>query len=128
MPSSTVTLTKGALSKTINGPIGDQPVDAVPQYVTDMAHGGTRYSYRMSAATNRLWTLTFPFLTDTNKSDLEEFYHHSTVLGPSNTFTYAHTDGSSYTARFISTVLAFTRAGSNLWSVTIQLEILGAIS
>lgn len=129
MPSTTVTFngSSSGADAVINGPASDQPVVPLPRYLTGLSQDGTRYSYKMNSATNRVWTLNFQWLTDQMKADLETFYYDE-AGGPSSTFTYDHTDDNSYTARFVNTSLPFTRAGSNLWSCSVQLEILGVIS
>lgn len=124
--SSTVTLSLGSESITISGPASDQPIEPLAQYVTDIAQNGTRYSYRMSSGENRTWSLQLDFLTTEEKDDLESFYH-DVVGGPSETFTWLHTDGNSYTARFINTNLPWQRVFSNLWKVALQIEILDTI-
>ena len=133
MASSTVTLaidpnSSGEDTITLNGPRSDQAIDKpVPRWVTDLTQGGTRYSYKLNSSTKRIWTLQFDFLTSAQKSDLETFFD-TYAEGPENTFTYTHTDGNSYTARFAMTDLNFVRVGPNLWQVTMILEIGAAIS
>ena len=106
---------------TINGPRGDQAIDRpVHRWVGGHSAGGTPYTYKVSASAKRIWNLQFDFLTAAQWLDLQQFFD---LVGPEEEFTYTHTDGNSYTARFVNTELLPTRVLPNLYSVPVQLEI-----
>lgn len=67
------------------------------------------------------WTLEFNGLTAAEKASLEAAW--TTAAGPSNTFSYIHTDGVTYTARFLNESLVWVRHAINCWDIVIQLEI-----
>lgn len=124
--SASVTLTRNATSITINGPAGEQPVDPPPRYVTGQTTNGTVYSYQKNTSSNRVWTLNFNDLTDADKTALEDFFLN-TAGGPSQTFSYTHTNGSTYTVRFMNGSLSFFRVMPNLWRVSVSLLMTTAI-
>ncbi len=120
---STVNFTKAATNININGPAEPQQVSEFPQYTTDQTIDGTRFVYRHHSATISIWTLALVDLTTAQKTSLRDFYI-TDVSGPTLTFIYTHTDGISYTARFIDpAVPLFTRNNNNNWNVTIRLEL-----
>lgn len=95
------------------------------RWVTDVTAGGTRYSYKLSSSAKRIWNLQFDFLTAAQWLDLQQFFD---LVGPDEEFTYTHTDGNNYTARFVNTELLPTRLLPNLYSVPVQLEVSGHIT
>lgn len=107
---------------TVNGPDGDQPYDSIANYVTALTQGGNRYSYKKSAASQKLWTLSFKFVTSSQRAALQTFFD-GTAKGPTNTFTYIHTNGQSLTVRFAQPQLTWSRVTPNVWATSIQLEI-----
>lgn len=96
-----------------------QPVLQYPKYVTDQAADGTRYVYKISDASLHQWQLSFRRFTQAQKEDLEDFFHERG--GPATTFSYRHTDGSTYTVRFVQEALPWTRIGTQ-WDVDVVLE------
>lgn len=128
MPSSTVSFESGSTTVSITGPSGRQEIEPFPNYVTDLTPDGTRFVYKANSSSKRIWRLRFPLLTEAEKDDLDGFYRN-TVNGPENQFTYTHTDGTAYTARFINPQPPVTRRrGPGLFSAEIDLEIDAAIS
>ncbi len=122
MPS-TVKFVKGGTDIDINGPPDPQEVSEFPQFVTAQTINGTRFVYRTHSATVSQWVLRLENLTTAMKTALRDFYI-TDVVGPTNTFTYTHTDGTAYTARFVDpAVPVFSRNNSNNWNVTIRLEL-----
>lgn len=124
--STTVTFQSLSDTVVVNGPRGDQPLDNTSKFVMGMTQGGTRYVYKKSDATNKIWSLPFDMISNTQKEDLQAFFDSASVLGPSNTFQYTHTDGTSYTVRFAQTSLAWRRSLPNMWGLTLQLEMTSA--
>lgn len=121
--SSTVTF--GGV--TVNGPVSPTDVEDYPKWVTDLSAGYTRIVYKLTAATLLTWVLQFDAITGTQKSNLTTFFH-STAEGPTNTFTYVHTDGGSYTARFLDTALRWQRVDGNTWRLTVRLELTAQVA
>lgn len=111
---------------TINGPQSSEP-DLIQQFVTDLTANHTRYVYQSTSNSLRQWKLHFDTLYAADKANLETFYL-TYAVGPVNTFTYTHTDGNTYTARFIDTQLQWSRVNANIWSITFTLETTGVIS
>lgn len=126
--ASTVRFSKDATSYDINGPAEPQDVAELPQWVTALTADGTRFVYRKNSTTISQWTIRLKDLTTTMKANLRSFYITNAV-GPENTFTYRHTDGTTYTARFLDpAVPTFTRNNNDSWDVTIRLEISAQIA
>lgn len=121
MPSRNVLFdTASTTGLELPGPVFEsQPVLVYPKYVTDQAADGTRYVYKVSNTTLYQWQLTFRHLTTGQKEDLEDFFEERG--GPATTFTYQHTDGNSYTVRFVQEALPWVRNGTQ-WEVVIVLE------
>lgn len=90
--------------------------------------GGVRYVYKMSSMNRWMWTLQFDAVTSPQKDKLIQFFYHPSVDGPTSTWSYTHTDGNVYTARFLQPSLPFGRVNSNLWTVQIELELETSVS
>lgn len=106
---------------TVNGPVSTDP-GAYPMWVTDQTPNHTRFVYQLTSVKKWLWTLKFQDLTGVQKAALENYFHN-TAQGPTNTFTYTHTDGQTYAnCRFADTELQFVRNNGNQWDVTIRIE------
>lgn len=98
-----------------------QPVQLGRQFVSDRTADGTRYTYQMTSSTKWEWELSFRDLSLSEKRDLEGFFRNN-VRGPSLAFSYTHSDGSTYTARFAQDVLPWVRDSKELWSCTVRIE------
>jgi hypothetical protein len=121
--ASTVSFTIGGTTVTVNGPAGPTDVAALPLTAIDRAADHTLWSYRYTSTKKWVWGMTLNDLTAAQKDALEDFFT-DTAIGPTNTLTYVHTDGTSYaTCRFLSTELKWQRVNQALWSVPIQLEV-----
>ena len=106
---------------TVNGPVSSDPA-AYPMFVTDQSANHTRWVYQTTSTKKWLWTLKFQDLTGAQKDALEDYFQN-TAKGPTNTFTYVHTDGASYAnCRFADVELQFTRNNANNWDVTVRIE------
>jgi len=118
MAATTVTIG----SVTVCAPAGPTQVDLLTGWVSDLSADFTRYVYRTTANYKRQWTLNLVNLTTAQKNSLESYFR-STALGPTNTFTYTHSDGTSYSAcRFMDTDLRFTRMNDAEWAVQVRIE------
>lgn len=110
-------------STVITGPSAPTPVSQAPKYVSEVSEGGQRFVYKANAATRFMWVLNFVDLTATEKANLQTYFD-GTAQGPTNTFTYTHTDGTARTGvRFVDTSLNWQRSGPALWAVTVTLEL-----
>lgn len=118
MGASTVTFG----TATVNGP-ETTDVGAYPMFVTDQAANHARWTYQTTSTKKWLWTIKLRDLTAAQKDALEDYFQ-STAKGPTNTFTYIHTDGASYAnCRFVDTDLQFTRNNANNWDVSVRIEV-----
>lgn len=117
--SSTVTFGTAV----VNGPPGPTDAGALPMFVTDLAANYTRWTYQSTSTKKWLWTLHLTDLTAAQKDALEDYFL-DTAKGPTNTFTYIHTDGTSYAnTRFVDTDLKFERGNGKVWNVTVIIEV-----
>ncbi len=119
---STITLgnpdTTGVI---INGPDSDQPIETLPEWVTDLTADNTRIVYRPTSSTLHTWKIDCSNITTAQKNALLTFFR-DVAKGPTNTFAYRHTDGTTYTVRFSQTSLNFSRQNNEFWSVQLILE------
>ena len=109
----------------MNGPIGGgQSVRPKAQFVSGQTVNGTTYVYQKNDVTQNVWVLSFRDLTAAQKTALQTYFQ-DTAKGPSNTFSYTHTDGTTYTGvRFVDNVLEFSRIdGGAFFSCSIKLLI-----
>ena len=123
--SANVTLTYSATSITIPGP-RDSQQDPRPRHATDLAAGGTRWVYKLAATIIDEWTLNFDYLSLANKIALQNFFNN-TVEGPTQEFTYTHTDGKAYSVRFKDVGLRFKRRNAEDWSTSFTLEVVNDV-
>ena len=117
------TVTLGTV--TMNGPVGGgQDVRPKARFVSGRTVNGTTYTYQMNDQTQNVWVLDFRDLTAAQKVLLQTYFQ-DTAKGPSNTFSYTHTDGTTYTGvRFLDNVLEFSRIdGGKFFSAQIRLLI-----
>jgi hypothetical protein len=121
--ADTVTLVLDATTVTLNGPVGGQPVEPTARFVSGKTVNGTRYAYQKNQITQSIWALQFNDLTAAQKTSLLTFFQ-DTAKGPTNTFSYTHTDGTAYTGvRFAESVLQFQRLDSEFFTCQIRLEM-----
>ena len=107
---------------TVAGPAGATQVDLLTGFVSDLSADFTRFAYRTTSNFLRQWTLNLSNLTTAQKNDLETYFR-DTAKGPTNTFTYVHTDGTSYAScRFVDTELRWSRLNDQEWSVQVRIE------
>ena len=115
------TFIKGGTTVTLPSPVpGSRALERKHQAVGRTA-GGTVYAYDKGVATYEV-QLTFESLTDSEKSDLQSFFH-TTVNGAVETFTYTDSSSNNFTARMIEGTLAFRKVAANVWDVSLTLEI-----
>jgi hypothetical protein len=117
------TVTLGTV--TMNGPVGGgQSVRPKARFVSGRTVNGTTYVYQKNDQTQNVWVLAFNDLTAAQKALLQTYFN-DVAKGPSNTFSYTHTDGTTYTGvRFLDNVLEFSRIdGGAFFSCSISLLI-----
>lgn len=120
--ASTVSFAIGGTTVTVNGPPGPTDVSAMPQHTVDRAADHTLWSYRHTTTKLWLWTIGLRDLTAAQKDALEDFFL-DTAAGPTNPFTYTHTDGTAYAnCRFVQPQLQFQRVNEAVWDVQIQIQ------
>lgn len=118
----TFSLLSSSPSIVINGPsFVAQPVERVPRFVSGRSAAGTPYVYELPVTPLWEWEITFQDIALADKRALEEFFYID-ARGRSNQFSYTHTNGNVYTARFAMDRLQWSRQGSALWACTIVLE------
>lgn len=128
MPASTVVFTydPGGSSQaavTMNGPTPPTMVDQVPQFVSDRSADGTRYAYQVHNTVINEWELRLSQVTTPQKTAFDAWFL-DTVKGPTNTFSYQHTDGTTYTScRFVDTALRWSRLSDLTWDLTVRIEV-----
>jgi hypothetical protein len=122
MPSSTVSLSGFGQTCVLPGPSGPSRIETWPRWTTGLSQGLTRWVYRTSDQRLVQWTLAFEQLPAATYADLVAFFEDA-ARGPERVWTYTHTDGRSYPARFLDLGLRFERSGPELWSTTIRLEL-----
>lgn len=124
MASSTVKF--GAV--TVGGPDGFTSVRLLPMFVTDLSANHTRWTYQTTATKKSRWRISLDNLTTAQKNALETFFT-DVAKGPTNTFIYTHTDGTSYSGcRFVDTELDFSRMDDRTWSTQVEIEMPGSIN
>ena len=114
----------------MNGPVGGgQSVRPQPRFVSGRTVNGTTYAYQKNDATQNIWVLSFKDLTAAQKTALQTYFN-DVAKGPSNTFTYVHTDATVYSGvRFIDNVLEFSRIdGGAFFSCTVKLLIAAEVN
>ena len=124
--SDTVTL--GTV--TMNGPVGGgQDVRPQARFVSGRTVNGTTYAYQKNSMTQNIWVLKFRDLAAAQKIALQTYFN-DVAKGPSNTFSYTHTDSTVYTGvRFMDNVLEFDRIdGGAFFSCQIRLLIAAEVN
>lgn len=115
---------------TMNGPVGGgQSVRPQARFVSGRTVNGTTYTYQKNAVTQNVWVLEFRDLTAVQKKNLQTYFN-DVAKGPSNTFSYTHTDDTTYTdVRFMDNVLEFDRIdGGKFFSCQIRLLIAAEVN
>ena len=120
--ATTITFYKSPTTVTLPGPPGGYPIRRIKPQALGLTSGGTRYTQDKGGPDRYQVELLFDDLTDSEKEALDGFYN-TTVDGVTNTFTYTDTDGTGYTARFLDTILEFTKTANNQWGVRVLLEL-----
>ena len=114
----------------MNGPVGGgQDVRPQARFVSGRTVNGTTYAYQKNDATQNIWVLDFRDLTAAQKTALQTYFN-DVAKGPSNTFSYTHTDATVYTGvRFLDNVLEFSRIdGGAFFSCTVKLLIAAEVN
>lgn len=114
----------------MNGPVGGgQSVRPQPRFVSGRTVNGTTYAYQKNSMTQNIWVLSFKDLTAAQKTALQTYFN-DVAKGPSNTFSYTHTDATVYTGvRFLDNVLEFSRIdGGAFFSCTVKLLIAAEVN
>ena len=123
------TVTLGTV--TMNGPVGGggQSVRPQPRFVSGRTQNGTTYTYHKNNVSQNIWVLAFKDLTAAQKTALQTYFN-DVAKGPSNTFSYTHTDATVYTGvRFLDNVLEFSRIdGGAFFSCTVKLLIAAEVN
>jgi hypothetical protein len=114
--ATTVTFTKDATTITLPAPLPGAPTGLVRPQATGRSAAGTLYVYD-SGQTRYARVETFESLTAAEKADLASFF--ATVGGQKETFTYTDSGGASYTARFETASLTFTKQSPASWDVEV---------
>lgn len=108
---------------TVNGPSGPTAVDQFPQFVSDRSADGTRYAYQIHDSVINEWELRLSQLTTAQKTAFDAWFR-DTVKGPTETFSYTHTDGTTYAScRFVDTALRWSRLSNLTWDLTVRIEV-----
>lgn len=119
MPTSTVSI--GGV--TVNGPVSPVGVRLLPLHVWGQTAGGQTFVYKLSATKRWEWTLELHDLTTSQRSALETYFL-DTAGGPANTWTYIHTNGTTYTGcRFRQTELNWRRNATGNWDLSLLIEV-----
>ena len=119
--ATTVTFFKSPTTVVVNGP-APSDFELLPRTVSEQAANYDFHSYQMTSKKLRRWSLQFTDLTTAQKDSLVDFFTDD-VIGPTNTFTYTHTNGTVYTnVRIINDGLQFTRTNPGIFTVSMVLE------
>ena len=119
--SGTVTLSRGGTTIALNGPSDGLSITALDRWVSALSQSYQRWVYRSADRKVEQVSVNLTDLTAAQWADLEYFFDAVTE-GPRYTFTYTHTSGESFTARFLDGGLSRQRVNSNVSSVTLRLE------
>ena len=104
----------------VPGPPGPTAPRRVAEFAAERTAAGTLFSHRRHAADRTEWELDLDGLTPAKFAALEAFFR---AVGVGNEFTYTHTDGRSYTARFASPEVRRRRSGgANAAAVVIDVD------
>jgi len=116
-----VQFTRNATTVTLPDPAPGKALSERKRQLLDHTQGGTVVVQDLGVETYEV-QLTFEMLTQTQKDALQSFFH-TVADGALNTWTYTDELGNSYTARFLSPVLAFEQAAKDMYDVTLRLEL-----
>ena len=118
----------GGQNVSINGPEGPTEPSTQPQWVLDQTADGTLVAYRTTNTMLSTWKLNFTSLTKADWLALRQFFY-SGAIGPTNTFTYVHTDLKLYAGcRFLQPSLDAQRVNGNEYRVNLTMLVPGQIS
>ena len=104
----------------INGPVSTDIVEK-PFTVHAETANYTVFTYQKTNQRATDWTLVFDAISDSQKQLINNFFYN-VAIGPTNTFTYEHSDGNTYTARLLDDRLQWRRL-PNQWALTLRLRI-----
>ncbi len=99
-------------------------VDLQANWITALSDGLQRWSSRITDRHLEQWSISVADLSRDQWIGFQDFFY-KVALGPTRVFTYTHTDGVSYQARFVDNALTAHRGCSALWSTSFKIEILG---
>lgn len=116
----------GSTTIEIPGPAQTSPRN-VPQYARSETPSGQHWVYKGRSSSRDVWMLEFRGLGNTHKDSLQGFFD-STVGGPGVEFTYAHTNETQYTARFLSGGLSWLADFPGFWNIALEIEVNGRVS
>lgn len=123
MATSTVTFAIGGTSITVNGPRGPTQVNLLPLFVTDRAANHAIFSYQATNTRAWEWVLNLADLTEVMRTAFEDFFTN-TAKGAGVSFTYTHTDGTSYAScKFKDGGLSWTRNSEGNWDVQVTVMV-----
>lgn len=107
----------------LNGPTSPTEVSQWPQHVTDRTVDGTRFTYKKNDVVLNDWNMNFNSITTAQKTAFDQWFR-DVVEGPTNPFTYTHTDGEDYTnCRLIENSLQWRRIDNQTWELTLRIEV-----
>jgi hypothetical protein len=110
-------------STVVNGPEPGTQISQIPLDVQQATPNQVLWHYRLSTAKRWRWTMTLTCLTAAMKTALETFFW-DTAKASANTFSYTHTDGTTYAnTRFDQLSLDFTRGAPGMYDVQITLVL-----
>ena len=123
MATSTVIFNDlSAPAVTVNGPT-TTTVTQEPVTVHAETEDHTIWAYKPTSTEVSTWDFTLVDLTLAMKNNFHAFFYDDAV-GPTNTFTYTHTDGTAYTlCRFLQNTLQWSRRSSALWDVAVRIRV-----
>lgn len=124
--ASTVTLDDGTTSITINGPTPSN-FELLSRTISELTANRDIYSYQITSSKIRRWPLVFNDLTTAQKDNLVNFFTDD-VIGPTNAFSYTHTDGTVYSnVRFENDSLQVERVHPGIFRVSVVLRVAALI-
>ena len=116
-----ITLTRDETTVTLPDPSPGYPMRALRRQVIGRTAGSTVYVYDKGVETYEA-ELPLELLNSAEKSDLVSFFE-DTCQGCLQTFTYADSNGTQRTARFLESRLEFAKVAANVWDAWIRLEL-----
>lgn len=119
--ATTVIFQGGGPAFTINGP-APFDYDLLQRTVSEQSANYDRRTYQLTSKKLRQWPLTFLDLNTAQKEEFVDFFTDD-AIGPTNPFTYTHTDGIIYTnVRFANDALSIRRTEPGRFTVSVILE------